>query len=437
MLSTLYILLPSKTLAHAHADWMSLACPYALISNEGKIQQQGEQSLNQLRDLIGKVRQVAMLLAASDVTVLQIKAPPLSAARLKAALPNLVEDQLASDPAGAVLVSTPVQNGACTVAATDKKWIENLSNTLFGLGAKKLAAYASQLGFELQPGASSVFIDTAPGSLEFSLRSSEFEGFGLTLTPDTDAQAIVEVVQALKLFVPEGNASLYVPAQQQSAYQQACEHDAALAPRVTVRQLGWSARIASLAAPGKLSLDLMDGVTLPNVGKLDWRAWRWPLALAGLVLLVNIIGLNTEWISMKREAKSLSDSLTQSFRASYPKETVLRPLDQMQQKISQSRRFAGQSTPDDFIVLASQFAQIWDGGIASSAGASIVSVEYRERSLFVKTKAQGMLPIDQIRTALADRSLTLVSSAEGVLQIKPATANASNAANNPANRGGK
>ncbi len=429
MQSTLYILLPSKTVAYGQADWASLACPFALISAEGMVQQHGEQSLKQLGDLIGKVRQVAMLLAASDVTVLQIKAPPLSAAKLKTALPNLVEDQLASDPAAAVLVSTPVQNGVCTVAATDKKWIEALSNTVYGLGAKKVAAYASQLCYELQPGASSVFVHAEQGVIDFALRSSEFEGFGLTLTPATEELAVAEVLQALKLFAADGKVGLYVPAQQQAAYQQACEQDAALAQRITVKPASWSSRVSSMAAPGKSALDLMDGVSLPNPGQLDLRAWRWPLVLAGLVLLVNIIGLNIEWISMKREAKALNDTLTQSFRASYPKETVLRPLDQMKQKISLSRKLAGQSTPDDFLVLASQFSQAWDRTAGGTGSASVMSVEYREHSLFVRTKTQGTLPLEQVRAALAEQSLALVSSTDGILQVKPATADIVNAAN--------
>ncbi|MES2070720.1 MAG: type II secretion system protein GspL [Pseudomonadota bacterium] len=420
MLSTLYILLPSKTVAYAQADWTSLAWPFALISNEGMVQQHGEQSLEQLKELVGKARQVVMLLAASDVTVLQIKAPPLSAAKLKAALPNLAEDQLASDPAAAVLVSTPVRDGVCTIAAVDRKWIEGLSHAIYALGARKIAAYASQLALELTPGASVVSVHAAHGAIEFALRSAEVEGFGLTLTPETEPQAVSEVVQALHLFAPESQLTVYVPAQQQPAYQQACGQDTALASRTTVKAANWNARVAGLQALARPALDLMEGVSLPNSGKLDWQAWRWPLVLGGLALLVNIAGLNLEWLSMKREARALNDTLTQTFRASYPKEAVLRPLDQMQQKISLSRKLAGQSTPDDFLVLAAQFAQTWDQLPGGGGTASVVSMEYRERSLFVKTKAQGMLPIEQLRVALEAQSLTLVSSADGVLQIKPA-----------------
>ncbi|MFZ6644275.1 type II secretion system protein GspL [Undibacterium sp. TJN25] len=437
MLSTLYISLPSKTVAGAQGDWMSLGCPFALMSNEGLLQQHGERPFAQMAEFIPKARQVVMLLAASDVTVLQIKAPPLSAARLKAALPNLVEDQLASDPAGAVLVSTSVQDGSCTVAAVDKKWMEFLAGAVLGFGARKVSAYASQLCFELAPDASSVFINSDHGAVEFALRSAALEGFGLTLTPEGDQHAVAEVVQALQLFAPEGKLTLYVPALQQPDYQQACEHDASLASRVTVKQSSWAARIATagvLSAGGKSALDLMEGVSLPDANKLDLRAWRWPLLLGAAALLVNVLGLNIEWMSMKREAKGLSDSLTQSFRASYPKETVLRPLDQMKQKISLSRKLAGQSSPDDFVVMAAQFSQVWDRVFAAAGTVSVISMEYRERSLFVKVKAQGMLPVEQLRAALAEQSLALVSSADGVLQIKPTTAITAAGAGNAANR---
>ncbi|WP_394777727.1 type II secretion system protein GspL, partial [Undibacterium sp.] len=297
-----------------------------------------------------------------------------------------------------------------------------------GLGARKVSAYASQLCFELTPDASTVFVNTDHGVIEFALRSAAHEGFGLTLTPDSESQAVTEVLQALQLFAPEGNLALYVPALQQQAYQQACEQNAALASRVTVKPASWAARVATagaMAASGKATLDLMDGVSLPDANKLDLRAWRWPLILGTAVLMVNVLGLNIEWIGMKREAKGLSDSLTQTFRASYPKETVLRPLDQMKQKITASRKLAGQSSPDDFLVMASQFSQVWDRVFAAGPNAgtvSVLSTEYREHALFVKVKAQGMLPVEQLRGALAEQSLALVSSADGVLQVKPLSA---------------
>ena len=111
----------------------------------------------------------------------------------------------------------------------------------------------------------------------------------------------------------------------------------------------------------------------------------------------------------------------QTYRMSFPKETViLDPLAQMQQKINLSRKIAGQSTQEDFLVLAAQFAQVWDMAIAGKQPApSVVSMEYKEHSLFVKTKSTGLLPLEQLRTGLQEHVLILVSSTDGVLQVKP------------------
>jgi hypothetical protein len=91
----------------------------------------------------------------------------------------------------------------------------------------------------------------------------------------------------------------------------------------------------------------------------------------------------------------------------------------MQQKINLSKKIAGQSTPEDFLVLAAQFGQVWDAAIAGKPVApSVISMEYRERSLFVKIKSSNLLPLDVLRTGLQEHALTLVSSADGLLQIK-------------------
>ena len=103
-MNTLYIRLPSKAAAENAPDWLAMPCPFALgthgkLPNSVTIGRQGVAALQELSGTIGAAQRVVLLLAASDVSLLQVQIPPLSAARLKAALPNLVEDQLIGDPA--------------------------------------------------------------------------------------------------------------------------------------------------------------------------------------------------------------------------------------------------------------------------------------------------------------------------------------------------
>ena len=84
---------------------MPLYCHYAAASPGGAIEREGVAALSELAEQVKRAQRVVLLLAASDVTLLRIKMPPLSGAKLRAALPNLVEDRLMSDPEECVVVA--------------------------------------------------------------------------------------------------------------------------------------------------------------------------------------------------------------------------------------------------------------------------------------------------------------------------------------------
>lgn len=111
-MTTLYIRLPAR------ADGEGALSRFALVADGGNIDREGEGLLRGLGDLVAASRRVVLLLAATDVTMLHVKAPPLSAARLKAALPSLVEEQVLGDPADCVLIAAPAQSadGARSIA---------------------------------------------------------------------------------------------------------------------------------------------------------------------------------------------------------------------------------------------------------------------------------------------------------------------------------
>ena len=121
-MTTLYIRYPAKaSIEHGAAQ----SCPFALVGDGGNLLQQGAAALGNLADLVASARRVVLLLAASDVTLLRVKVPPLSAARLKAALPNLVEEQVLGDPADCVLAVAPAvdSSGMRTVAVVQRAWL--------------------------------------------------------------------------------------------------------------------------------------------------------------------------------------------------------------------------------------------------------------------------------------------------------------------------
>lgn len=419
-LSTLYIRLPSKAAADSAPHWIALACPFALVSHGEAIEREGVTPLSDLSETVAKAQRVVLLLAASDVTLLRVQVPPLSPSRLRAALPHLVEDQLMSDPAECIVVAGPATDGLRTIAVVNRGWLEILTKTVSTFGARNIAAVPAQLCLPHQSGVVSAAVNGQDANLDLTLRLSEQDGIGLPIMPEKPESAAHDVVQAICALVPKSPVTLYVPPPELRSYQDKVEAMPALEQRITVYADNWSRWIAGAK---HAALDLTAGTDAGAGPKTDWRAWRWPIALASAALLINIIGLNIDWLRMKREANALSAAMTQTYRATYPNETVIvDPIAQMHQKIAAAQHDAGQVAPDDFTALAASFGEAW-GQVAQApdrknAALGIAALEYRDRSLIVRLKADGALPTDQMKAALAARNLSLSQPTEGVWQIR-------------------
>jgi general secretion pathway protein L len=104
-MNTLYLRLPSSAGIKTVPVDPSLPCSFALASHQGVIARSGETRLSSLAATMADADRVVLLLAAADVTLLAIRTPPLSPARLKRALPNLVEEHLLDDPENCAIVT--------------------------------------------------------------------------------------------------------------------------------------------------------------------------------------------------------------------------------------------------------------------------------------------------------------------------------------------
>jgi general secretion pathway protein L len=79
--SILYLRIPSRADTQV-AEYRTLSFPFA-VANHGRLQREGFARLDTLASLVTHVHRVVLLPAASDVTVLRVSVPPLSASRLK------------------------------------------------------------------------------------------------------------------------------------------------------------------------------------------------------------------------------------------------------------------------------------------------------------------------------------------------------------------
>ena len=394
-LSTLYIRLPSKAAADNTSNWTALACPFALVARGDAIEREGVAPLSNLSETIARAERTVLLVAASDVTLLRLQVPPLSASRLKLALPNLVEDQLMSDPAECVIVAGAAAAGLRTVAVTQRGWLETVLKAVLALGARHISALPAQLCLRHRSGIVSAAVTERNREIDLTLRLSEHEGIGLPLMVEPPESAVDEVLQALHAVVPSGPVTLQVPQAALASYQNRINAAPGLDQRITLVADSWQCWITGANGPG---IDLAKGLEAGAGPQKNWRPWRWPLALAAATLTINAAALNIDWWRMKREADSLRANMIQTYKTTYPKETVvLDPLAQMKQKIAAAQNAAGQLAPDDFTALAAKFGQAW--ALETRAAASrktappaIAALEYRERSLWVRLKTPGATP---------------------------------------------
>ncbi len=408
-MDTLYIRLPCKAAADSAPDWLALACPFALVSQGKAIGRQGMATLSELSGAIATAKRVVMLLAASDVALLRVKVPPLSSARLKTALPNLVEDQLIGDPADCVVVAGGVADGLRTVAVVQRAWLDTLAKTLIGFGARHIAALPAQLCLSYQSGQPDsvvAAINEQDADIDLTLRLSEQDGIGLAINVGSDETAAHQLIQTLCAIVPAAPVTLYVPQTALHAYREAVADSPALKERVSVSADNWSRWIDGAR---DTTLDLMAGMAAGYGPVLDWRAWRWPLALAVALLVINAAALNIGWWRMGSEADALRSSMIHIYKSAYPKESVIiDPIAQMQQKLAAAKRDSGEAAPDDFTALMAAFGEAWSSAVvAAGKTTAIAALEFRERSLFVRLKAGVEAPTQQLKTALAKRGLTL------------------------------
>lgn len=402
--------------AVAEATATVLPCRFALASNRGAIEREGLSTLPDLADAIRHAARVVLLLGASDVSLLRVKVPPLSGARLKAALPNLVEDQLLSDPAECTFAVGAPQDGMRTVAVVNRPWLEQLCATLTALGARQLTAVPAQLCLRYQPGAVAAAVTHYGADSEIAWRWSEQEGSGFCL--DTSASNRErEIIAALRLIAPQAALSLRVAPDSVAVYRQAALVAADGNPQLPQLHIEAEDWAACAAAAKAVTLDLMTGLSAAAGPQVNWRPWRWPAALALLAMVVNIVGLNVGWLQLRQEADFLQNGMVGTFRAAFPKESVIiDPLAQMQQKISALRQGAGQTTPDDFLALAGAFGNAW----GDRPQAAIAALEYRERSLLVRLKPVDAVAADSIRPALAAHHLVLTEQDTGIWHIRSA-----------------
>jgi general secretion pathway protein L len=272
--SILYIRAPSTAAFSDAQAWLDTPWPYALaVANE--VTGAGNAPLSELKEKLLEARRTFILLAASDVTLLRVNVPPLSAARMKLALPHLVEDQLMSDPADCVMVAGATTDGLRTIAVMQRTWLEALVTAMREIGASNVSALPAQLCLPAHADATHAVV-SGESPAELTVRLSEHAALGFPLLSQQMETVAIDVMQTLHALLPDGDIALRVAPSQIALYRTVLQDDPLYA-RMTLNEDRWQDWVSGAQA---VTLDLFVGMQVEMQRHIDWRAWRWPLPSA-------------------------------------------------------------------------------------------------------------------------------------------------------------
>ncbi len=399
-----YLRLPPRTVVDATLDIADIPLPYA-VTLRGKLLQTGMTSLSHPGFMLGDAPTVVLLIAASDVTLHRVEVPPLPAHRLHLVLPALVEDRLIGDAADCVIAAGADQAGQRVIAVVQRDWLLAWVRQLRASGVRHLRALPVQLCLPLQADHLAAALMVTGDAAELVVRYSTDEGIGLPMMDADDVTLADQVLQLLATLAGERIVDLSVPPDFMGEYESALASGHHSVKMGALHELNWSNLIdaASEASP-----DLMSGVSEPESSGVEWQRWRWPVRLALVLAVWNIVALQMDSWRLQHEAAGLQETMTDIYRRSFPTETVVAdPLAQMQRKIAASRQRAGEIAPTDFLALVAAFGDAWTTlQTQTGAGAqAIAALVYHDRVLEIRFKPSVKLSIESAQQVFAAHAL--------------------------------
>ena len=433
MTTSLYVRLPHRPI-QSPERWQAGALasvPFALVREDGALGAQRIQREGTSRpDELPAADRLILLLPAADVLLVPANVPPLALPKLRLALPNLVEDRLVQDAQqchialGPRLGAAPArgwraprgpQSRALMIA--DRAWVRFILDTFAShkhrtchlLPAQLCVPFETRavtsapipesandadraepsLDASAEPAADAPVVETpaivapatialdaappsdpdAPVAVDITVRTGDAEGYGLRLLPANVASWLAIAPTPATLMVSPALREL----------SPSLSADPATA---TLDWSTWAAGARDALASGEADLCQFD-FARGGVAGMNWSLWRLPIALAVLLVVVQLVGMNARWLTLRAEQKRLDTAMRAQLQTAFPNTPViLDPPAQMRRQVEQLRLAAGKSAPEDFLPLADRFAQ----AATSLAPDALLALDYHGRALTVTLK---------------------------------------------------
>jgi general secretion pathway protein L len=409
--------------------------PYVAVQADGDMRE-GSAPLTRMP----RARAVELVFDSLDVYTATVEAPRLGEAKLRQALPHMLEERMLGDPADHHFASMPSRAEATTDAAAGRTIIGAIYDAPSTVPGQRLSVAAIDRATlarmleacaqaQLQPRAaySELYTLPRPNNGVFGLKISRGRGRGLMRTGLDQAcvldlrdgaagalglaRAQTEIRQLLVFAVSAGSPTQPLPALDKLGIpRQDAGHPVdvdAIADAVNLLQ-GSYASAGGYGLTGRLLARLSrDG------------AWKAPAVWLGVCFAIAVGGLNAYWLKLDSQFEGVRASMQHAFRDAFPNEPVVDELAQARRNVAALRARAGRPSSDDFSVLNAQAAQL----LADAPVGVVAAIDYANGSYTLRF-APGSMDNAALRNALQARAmgqnLALRFGVDGSAQLTPA-----------------
>ncbi len=342
-------------------------------------------------------RPVIALVPAAEVLTTTIDLPVSSRARLRAALPYALEEQVATDVEKLHFAAgDKYESGRRPVAVVDKSLLDGWLTLLAEAGIEPSSVVPENYGLARIPGTMSVLIDD--GCVMFN-DGEETEFVLEGATPSDALMAAGRLMDRSDDAPPEPSGHLVVYCD--AADEQRLSHDwIALRHElhsvdINLLQDGALPRLAVTVASGS-GVDLLQGSYGPKTDYASWlRPWaRAAMLLVGLVV-VGLFAKGVDYWRLSQEEATLQAQFTEQYRAVRPgsNDPVMDPV----AAVNSIKRGLGQSTaPPVFLASLNELS----AAMAQNASAAVESISYRAGVIDVRVSSPDVETVGNIQKAI-------------------------------------
>jgi len=386
LFASCFVRLPARPVRLPRDRWdaaLLQALPFALTDGEGGILRSGHADAGALP----AARDTVLIVDARDVLLLRVPLPAVNGARLREALPGLLEERLLGDPEHShIAVLARHDGGDATLAAVDREWLRFV---LDAFGRRRARLLPAALCVPLAKDRATVVVDVLSdgadaGCWRLTVRTSVDVGYGI----------------AINAALAPGWLATRLPVA-------ACHADDAARPLLgdAAAPAGWPLWIRGARALGGMDLCQFElAHARRRAARQDGAArWRWPALLGVAAALLGMAGINAQWWWLARQQAEVRAGSEALVRRHFPRvgPIVDAPV-QMRQQLDALARAKGQPATGDIADLSERLAQAL-GPVAPDA---LTELSYRDQTLRARLADSAKVDADAFRQRLEAAGLS-------------------------------